>query len=129
MQRTATTAAHKVKSHSASTSAAYNASAASAIFIRFLKRHALTIMQATPKGVFVTTTVVVQFHPRVLTKVDRALKVQCFYMEADKTVSSELEVRCASLSLPLIDYLNFQYGYYRRSYTTGAHAYLPLRDS
>ena len=42
---------------------------------------------------FVETTVVVSFHPRFLTKVDRAYTVQCFYMEADKTVSTDIEVR------------------------------------
>uniref|UniRef100_A0A914UL02 ZP domain-containing protein n=1 Tax=Plectus sambesii TaxID=2011161 RepID=A0A914UL02_9BILA len=45
-----------------------------------------------PKGVFVTTTVIVSFHPKFETKVDRAYRIQCFYMEADKTVSAELEV-------------------------------------
>lgn len=45
-----------------------------------------------PRGVFVTTTVVISFHPLFLTKVDRAYRVQCFYMEADKTVSSQLDV-------------------------------------
>ena len=39
------------------------------------------------------TTVVIQFHPQFLTKVDRAFKVQCFYMEADKTVATDLDVR------------------------------------
>lgn len=45
-----------------------------------------------PPGVFVTTTVVISFHPIFLTKVDRAYRIQCFYMEADKTVSSYAEV-------------------------------------
>lgn len=45
-----------------------------------------------PKGVFVTTTVVISFHPQFVTKVDRAYRVQCFYMEADKTVSAQIEV-------------------------------------
>ncbi|KAI3415384.1 hypothetical protein GPALN_004992 [Globodera pallida] len=45
-----------------------------------------------PKGVFVSTTVVISFHPQFVTKVDRAYRIQCFYMEADKTVSSQLEV-------------------------------------
>ncbi|VDM92572.1 unnamed protein product [Onchocerca ochengi] len=45
-----------------------------------------------PLGIFVTTTVVISFHPLFVTKVDRAYRVQCFYMEADKTVSSQIEV-------------------------------------
>uniref|UniRef100_A0A0N5A826 ZP domain-containing protein n=1 Tax=Syphacia muris TaxID=451379 RepID=A0A0N5A826_9BILA len=45
-----------------------------------------------PRGVFVTTTVVISFHPLFVTKVDRAYRIQCFYMEADKTVSAQLEV-------------------------------------
>ena len=45
-----------------------------------------------PKGVFVTATVIVSFHPLFITKVDRAYRIQCFYMEADKTVDQRLEV-------------------------------------
>jgi len=42
--------------------------------------------------VFVSVDVVVSFHPRFVTKVDRAYTIQCFYMEADKTVSTDIEV-------------------------------------
>ncbi|CAG9539277.1 unnamed protein product [Cercopithifilaria johnstoni] len=45
-----------------------------------------------PRGIFVTTTVVISFHPLFVTKIDRAYRVQCFYMEADKTVSTQIEV-------------------------------------
>ncbi|VDN55478.1 unnamed protein product [Dracunculus medinensis] len=45
-----------------------------------------------PRGIFVSTTVVISFHPLFITKVDRAYRVQCFYMEADKTVSTQIEV-------------------------------------
>uniref|UniRef100_A0A1I8AP99 ZP domain-containing protein n=1 Tax=Steinernema glaseri TaxID=37863 RepID=A0A1I8AP99_9BILA len=45
-----------------------------------------------PRGIFVSTTVVISFHPNFVTKVDRAYKIQCFYMEADKTVSAQIEV-------------------------------------
>uniref|UniRef100_A0A1I7V5R9 Cuticlin 1 n=1 Tax=Loa loa TaxID=7209 RepID=A0A1I7V5R9_LOALO len=45
-----------------------------------------------PRGVFVTAVVVITFHPKFITKVDRAYRIQCFYMEADKTVSSQIEV-------------------------------------
>jgi hypothetical protein len=47
---------------------------------------------ANPKGIFVSTTVVITFHPNFMTKVDRAYTLQCFYMEADKTVSTNIEV-------------------------------------
>lgn len=46
-----------------------------------------------PKGVFVSTTVVITFHPQFVTKIDRAYRIQCFYMESDKTVDTNLEVR------------------------------------
>ncbi|VDK51122.1 unnamed protein product [Anisakis simplex] len=45
-----------------------------------------------PRGIFVTATVVISFHPLFVTKVDRAYRIQCFYMEADKTVSTQIEV-------------------------------------
>ncbi|CAD5207194.1 unnamed protein product [Bursaphelenchus okinawaensis] len=45
-----------------------------------------------PKGIFASTTVVISFHPIFVTKVDRVYHIQCFYMEAEKTVSQEVEV-------------------------------------
>lgn len=45
-----------------------------------------------PRGVFVTTVIVITFHPKFITKIDRAYRIQCFYMEADKSVSAQLEV-------------------------------------
>ncbi|VDM48875.1 unnamed protein product [Toxocara canis] len=45
-----------------------------------------------PRGIFVSAVVVISFHPLFITKVDRAYRIQCFYMEADKTVSTQLEV-------------------------------------
>ncbi|KAI6225526.1 Cuticlin-1 [Aphelenchoides fujianensis] len=43
-------------------------------------------------GVAVSATVVISFHPIFITKSDRAYKVNCFYMEARKTVGQNLEV-------------------------------------
>ena len=63
--------------------------------------------QIQPEGMQFSTVIVISFHPvsqRILqafywvdfqlfvTKVDRVYHVQCFYMEADKTVSAPLEV-------------------------------------
>ncbi|VDM91988.1 unnamed protein product [Onchocerca ochengi] len=45
-----------------------------------------------PRGIFVEMTVVFMFHTLFMTKVDQMVKVQCFYMEADKSVSVPLEV-------------------------------------
>ena len=48
--------------------------------------------QVQPTGIGVSTVVIVSFHPIFLTKVDRAYRVNCFYMEATKTVEQELFV-------------------------------------
>uniref|UniRef100_F1L337 Cuticlin-1 n=1 Tax=Ascaris suum TaxID=6253 RepID=F1L337_ASCSU len=45
-----------------------------------------------PRGISISTTVVISFHPLFVTKVDRAYRIQCFYMEADKTVDTQIEV-------------------------------------
>ncbi|VDK52918.1 unnamed protein product [Cylicostephanus goldi] len=45
-----------------------------------------------PRGVYVITTIVISFHPKFVTKVDRAYRIQCFYMEAAKDVSSPMNV-------------------------------------
>ncbi|KAM3723953.1 Cuticlin-6 [Dirofilaria immitis] len=45
-----------------------------------------------PRGIFVEMTVVFMFHALFMTKVDQMVKVQCFYMEADKSVSVPMEV-------------------------------------
>ncbi|CAG9530287.1 unnamed protein product [Cercopithifilaria johnstoni] len=46
-----------------------------------------------PRGIFVTAAVVITFHPQFLTKIDRLYRLQCFYMEAEKTVSTQIEVQ------------------------------------
>lgn len=49
--------------------------------------------QLNPAGISLTVTVVVSFHQLFITKVDRAYQLRCFYMEAEKHVSSMLDVR------------------------------------
>jgi hypothetical protein len=70
-----------------------------------------------PKGVFVSTTVIISFHPLFITKVDRAYRIQCFYMEADKTVDTRLEVSMLTtgfetqfVPMPVCRYELFQAG-------------------
>lgn len=45
-----------------------------------------------PRGIFVEMTVVFMFHSLFMTKVDQMVKIQCFYMEADKRVTVPLSV-------------------------------------
>ncbi|CAD5221264.1 unnamed protein product [Bursaphelenchus xylophilus] len=45
-----------------------------------------------PRGIFVEMTVVFMFHSVFMTKVDQMVKIQCFYMEAEKPVSVPMEV-------------------------------------
>lgn len=49
--------------------------------------------QTTPRGLYLSVTIVITFHPMFITMVDRAYNVQCFYMEADKEVSAQIGVR------------------------------------
>lgn len=49
--------------------------------------------QISPPGVVVEVNVVIMFHKLVLTKVDRSLKIECLYMQAEKTVSNSFDVR------------------------------------
>lgn len=45
-----------------------------------------------PRGIYVEVTIVFMFHSMFMTKVDQTVKVQCFYMEADKHVTVPLSV-------------------------------------
>ncbi|CAB3399241.1 unnamed protein product [Caenorhabditis bovis] len=45
-----------------------------------------------PRGIMITTTVIISFHPMFITKIDKSYKVQCFYSEAAKTVTQQLDV-------------------------------------
>ncbi|KFD51039.1 hypothetical protein M514_08080 [Trichuris suis] len=44
------------------------------------------------RGVEQSMTVIVSFHDTFITKVDRAYRCTCFFMEADKAVTSDFEV-------------------------------------
>ena len=44
------------------------------------------------RGVEQSITIIISFHDTFITKVDRAYRCTCFYMEADKVVTSQFDV-------------------------------------
>lgn len=53
-----------------------------------------TEFQTNPKGIFVSTELILAFNPDYLTKFDKIYKVQCFYMEMNRKLTKEVDVRC-----------------------------------
>ncbi|KRY50438.1 Cuticlin-1 [Trichinella britovi] len=45
-----------------------------------------------PKGLSMTTTLIITFHRTFVTATDRAFNVQCFYMEEDRIVTQNMDV-------------------------------------
>ncbi|VDO76342.1 unnamed protein product [Heligmosomoides polygyrus] len=50
------------------------------------------MLEPTRRGVEQSITVIISFHSVFITKVDRAYRCTCFYMEADKVVTSKMDV-------------------------------------
>uniref|UniRef100_A0A0R3RZA7 ZP domain-containing protein n=1 Tax=Elaeophora elaphi TaxID=1147741 RepID=A0A0R3RZA7_9BILA len=48
--------------------------------------------QTEPRAMIISLTVVVSFHQNLLTKLDRAFRIQCAYMEGSKTIDADLSV-------------------------------------
>uniref|UniRef100_A0A914ZEV3 ZP domain-containing protein n=1 Tax=Parascaris univalens TaxID=6257 RepID=A0A914ZEV3_PARUN len=46
-----------------------------------------------PRGIFIVASLIVAFHPEFLTKIDRVYVVQCFYMEMEKILEKEIQVK------------------------------------
>ena len=52
-------------------------------------------LQIDPRGMFYSLTIVVSFHPLIITKVDQAFHVKCFFEEANRGLTAELGIRLA----------------------------------
>lgn len=61
-------------------------------------------MQNDPKGMFITTSLIVAFHPEFLTKIDRVYVVQCFYMEMEKILQKDIQIKYEKYLLHHIGY-------------------------
>ncbi|PAV56467.1 hypothetical protein WR25_00190 [Diploscapter pachys] len=51
------------------------------------------IRQLQPQGVNILLTVVVNFHPHFMTKLDRAFSIRCFYGHKDASVTTDMEIK------------------------------------
>ncbi|CAJ0961250.1 unnamed protein product, partial [Mesorhabditis belari] len=55
-----------------------------------MRRHRM--IQPDKRGMEQSITIIISFHSTFITKVDRAFRTTCFYMEADKVVTSRFDV-------------------------------------
>lgn len=49
-------------------------------------------ISTSPRGIFLSASVVVAFNPNFLTKNDRVFKIQCFYMEMERRIQKEIQI-------------------------------------
>ncbi|KAE9550245.1 hypothetical protein FO519_006543 [Halicephalobus sp. NKZ332] len=47
---------------------------------------------ADPKGIFLTTSLIVAFNPEFLTKIDKIYVIQCYYMEMENMLEKQISV-------------------------------------
>lgn len=57
----------------------------------------VTRRSADPAGLFITVNLIVSFHPTFITKVDQGFAIECFYMQAMKSVTYPISVSMISL--------------------------------
>ncbi|KHJ45900.1 hypothetical protein D918_04112 [Trichuris suis] len=59
--------------------------------------------KANPKGLSVSTTLVISFHHAFITSLDRAFNVQCSYVEEDLIMTQNMDVSCSKDNFILTD--------------------------
>nr|CDP95543.1 BMA-CUTL-9 [Brugia malayi] len=62
------------------------------LLIRFGNCNVKYEQQTEPRAMIVSLTVIVSFHQNLLTKLDRAFRIQCAYMEGSETIDTDLSV-------------------------------------
>uniref|UniRef100_A0A914Q8G6 ZP domain-containing protein n=1 Tax=Panagrolaimus davidi TaxID=227884 RepID=A0A914Q8G6_9BILA len=58
---------------------------------------------ANPRGIFVTSTIVVSFHPLFITSIDRAYRIKCLYFAGEQKVKMNLGVNALPPNLQRIE--------------------------
>ncbi|WKY16333.1 hypothetical protein Q1695_001198 [Nippostrongylus brasiliensis] len=63
------------------------------ILLKLCRANVRSVNETSPRGVFLSTSIIIAFNLDYLTKVDRIYRVQCFYMEMERQIEKEVLVK------------------------------------